>query len=98
MSPFDLNDFTGPHFGAEIKGPATVMAPILPPVIQDFDPDVEKLAFTLSADDEDEQLQLRDLPDGSGVQVLVSGRLLTTLMGCIADEIPEGCLTFEFED
>ena len=94
MSPFDLNEFTAPV----VTGPQTLMAPVLPPVVRDFDPSVEKLAFTLSEDDEDEQLELRDLFDGSGVQVFVSGRLLVTLMGCIADEIPEGCLTFEFEE
>ena len=94
MSPFDLNTFSAPV----LTGPQTVMAPVLPPVVEDFDPFTEKLAFTLPEDDEDAQLELRDLFDGSGVQVLVSGRLLTTLMGCIADDIPEGCLTFEFEE
>jgi len=72
-------------------------APKLAPVIEDFDPRQESLAFTLAAEDEERQMVLRNLSDGSGVRVEVDGRLVVTLMGCLADDLPEGCLSFEFD-
>ena len=86
------------HNAAVMRGPGTLSAPPLAPVIEDFDPTVEQLAFTLGPEDADSRLVLRDLVDGSGVRVEVNGRLMATLMGCAADDIPETCLTFEFED
>ncbi len=89
MLPFDLDVMTAPvSVGSEM-----LIAPVLAPTIQDFDPRVEKLSFTLSKD-EDNTVFLHDLLDGRGVQVEVGGRLLVTLMGCVAKDIPEGCLTF----
>ncbi len=94
MLPFDMDVITAPMSA----GPVTFQAPVLAPTITDFDPDVEKLEFTLDSSDAESALFLHDLLDGSGVQVEVNGRLLVTLLGCTADEIPEDCLTFEFED
>ncbi len=94
MLPFDMDVITAPIS----VGPVTMVALVLAPVIKDFDPSVEKLSFTLSANDEDNVLYLHDLLDGSGVEVEVGGRLLVTLLGCVADDIPEDCLKFEFED
>ncbi|MBT8410574.1 MAG: hypothetical protein KJP02_02095, partial [Octadecabacter sp.] len=82
---------------AEIPKAGVLRAPMIAPVVKDFDPSCETLGFTLGAEDEDAQLVLRDLIDGSGVRVEVNGRLMVTLMGCVADDIPEGCLTFDFE-
>lgn len=93
MLPFDMDVITAPIS----VGPVTLMAPVLAPVVKDFDPSVEKLTFTLSHDDADAVLMLHDLLDGNGVEVEVNGRLLVTLLGCTADDIPEDCLTFEFE-
>lgn len=94
MSPFDTQFYTAPV----MAGTGTLTAPVLAPVIEDFDPFQEKLAFTLSIADEDADLILRDLIDGSGVCVEVNRRLIVTLKGCTADDLPEGCLSFEFED
>jgi len=94
MSSFQSNFMSA----AVMSGAGTLTAPVLPPVVEDFDPYVEKLAFTLPTADADTHLVLRDLTDGSGVQVEVNGRLVVTLMGCSSDDIPQGCLTFEFED
>lgn len=92
MLPFDLDVMTAPIS----VGSVTVDAPALAPTVQDFDPQVEKLSFTLSAHD-DNTVFLHDLLDGNGVQVEVGGRLLVTLMGCVARDIPEGCLTFDIK-
>lgn len=94
MSPFDANFYSAPA----LSSAGTLNAPQLAPVVQDFDPFEESLAFTLASEDEEGHMVLRDLIDGSGVQVEVNGRLVVTLMGCVADDIPEGCLSFEFED
>ncbi len=94
MLPFDMDVITAPIS----VGPVTLTAPVLAPVVNDFDPRVEKLAFTLPAGDANGDVFLHDLLNGNGVQVEVDGWLLVTLMGCVANDIPEGCLTFEFED
>ena len=94
MSPFDANFYQAPV----MSGAGKLNAPVLAPVIEDFDPFQESLAFTLAAEDEDGVIVLRDLIDGSAVQVEVNGRLVVTLMGCVADDLPAGCLSFEFED
>lgn len=94
MAPFDENYLSA----FEMSKLGELTNPVIAPVVQDFDPSCEQLGFTLGVDDEDAQLVLRDLIDGSGVRVEVNGRLMVTLMGCVADDIPEGCLTFEFED
>lgn len=83
---------------SEMSRAGVLLAPVIAPVVSDFDPSCETLGFTLGAADEDANLVLRDLFDKSGVRVEVNGRLMVTLMGCVADDIPEGCLTFEFED
>lgn len=94
MLPFD--DMFSP--GPVTTAPGVMTAPVLAPIVKDFDPYSESLGFTLPSADADADLMLIDLPDGSGVQVEVNGRLVVTLMGCTADDVPEGCLTFEFED
>ena len=94
MLPFDMDVITAPVS----IGPVTLTAPVLAPVIKDFDPRVEKLAFKLPSKDADADLFLHDLLDRSGVQVEIDGRTIVTLLGCKANDIPEGCLTFEFED
>lgn len=94
MLPFDMDVITAPIS----VGPVTLTAPVLAPVVKDFDPRVEKLAFNLPSKDADATLFLHDLLDGRGVQVEIDGRVLVTLLGCTANDIPEGCLTFEFED
>jgi len=94
MLPFDMDVITAPVS----VGPGTLTAPELAPVVKDFDPRVEKLAFKLPAKDASAALFLHDLLDRNGVQVEVDGRVLVTLLGCTANDIPEGCLTFKFED
>jgi hypothetical protein len=94
MLPFDMDVITAPIS----VGPVTLTAPVLAPVVKDFDPRVEKLAFSLPSKDADAALFLHDLLDGSGVQVEVGGRTVVTLLGCCANDVPEGCLTFEFDD
>ncbi|WP_143849649.1 hypothetical protein [Octadecabacter ascidiaceicola] len=94
MLPFDLDVITAPVS----VGPVTLTAPVLAPVVKDFDPRVEKLSFKLPAKDADAEMFLHDLLDGNGVQVEIDGRTVVTLLGCTANDIPEGCLTFEFED
>ncbi|HCP82520.1 MAG TPA: hypothetical protein DIT67_13465 [Octadecabacter sp.] len=94
MLPFDMDVITAPVS----VGPVTLTAPVLAPVVKDFDPRVEKLAFSLPTKDADAELFLHDLLDGSGVQVEIGGRTVVTLLGCTTCDIPEDCLTFEFED
>lgn len=90
MLPFNMGVIAAPFSG----GPVTSHAPELAPIVRDFDPTVERLSFTF-APDEDNTVFLLDLLDRRGVQVEVGGRVLVTLMGCVAKDIPEGCLTFE---
>lgn len=94
MLPFDMDVITPPVS----TGATTFDVPVLAPIVKDFDPSVEKLAFTLPTNDEHAVMRLLDLADGSGVEVEVAGRLVVTLQGCVANDIPEDCLTFEFED
>lgn len=94
MLPFDMDLITA----AVSNGPVPFTAPVLAPVVKDFDPRVEKLAFSLPSEDADACLFLHDLLDGSGVQVEVDGRVVVTLLGCTARDIPDGCLTFEYND
>ena len=94
MLPFDLDTPVRPV----LSGPGREIAPILPPVIKAFDPRTERLTFQLDHDDSVRALALRDLENGEGVRVEVGSRLLVTVMGCVADDLPEDCLTFEFVD
>ncbi|AKS47388.1 hypothetical protein SAMN05444287_2968 [Octadecabacter temperatus] len=94
MLPFDMDVITAPV----CVGPMTLTAPVLAPVVKDFDPRVERLTFKLSTKDADADLFLHNFLNGSDVQVEVDGRVIVTLLGCSADDIPEDCLTFEFED
>lgn len=94
MLPFDIESM----LPKTLAGPGAIMAPVLPPVVEDFDPDMETLSFTLSAEDEETGVRLRDLPEGKGCRVEVGDRVLVILMGVSADEIGPTALEFEFED
>ncbi|KPP84055.1 MAG: hypothetical protein HLUCCA08_00940 [Rhodobacteraceae bacterium HLUCCA08] len=72
----------------------TVIAPVLAPVIDGFDPDTETLAFTLDPDEDDAPLRLRDLPDGS-CRIEIGDRVLAILTGIRADDIEPGALHFD---
>ena len=94
MLPFDIDLVLPP----ESRGPGRFLNPVLPPVVRDFDPDMETLSFTLPAEDADAAIYLRDLVDTDGVRVEVGGRTLVVLMGVSADEIGPNALQFEFEE
>lgn len=94
MLPFNLNALVAPV----LSGPDIASAPILPPIVKGFDPRVERLSFLLDHDDAAKPLALHDLDTGDGVRVEVGDRLLVTLLGCVADDIPPDCLTFDFVD
>lgn len=94
MLPFDMDIITAPIS----VGSLGLMTAVLAPTIKDFDPSVEKLSFAMSANVQDNDLFLHDLLDGSGVEVIVGGRLQVTLMGCVSKDVPEDCLTFQSEN
>lgn len=95
MLPFNLG---APAKRPVLAGAGAVFAPVLPPVVRNFDPTVERLSFTLDQSDAQNPLVLRDLRSGNGVRVQIGERLLVTLMGCAARDIPEDCLSFDFVD
>lgn len=77
---------------------AMQMATLLAPVVSNFVPGREVLTFTLGPGDEDADLMLRDLPDGSGCRIEVGDRVIAVIAGLSANDIDESSIRFEFEE
>ncbi len=73
-------------------------ATMIAPVVTGFVPGREVLTFTLGTEDEDADLYLRDMADGSGCRIEVGERLIAIIAGLSANDIDEGAIRFEFED